>query len=85
MNGPPEQSIEFKRHGKEEGGPLEYHRTPLVPAAKYIRTLIDCYRLLDRVPMMNAYHSDPDFAKDKHRESLNWYYENVRDDFGLEL
>lgn len=81
MNGPPKQGIEFKRHAEEEegSGPLEYHRAPLVPAGQYIRTLIDCYRPLDRVPMMDAYHSDPDFAKAEHRDSLNWYYENVRD------
>ena len=83
MNGPPKQAIEFKRHGKEEEGPLEYHRAPFVPAAKYVRGLIDCYRAMDRVPMMDAYHSDPNFAKVKLRESLNWYYENVSDAISL--
>jgi hypothetical protein len=81
MNGPQSQGIEYKRYKEEEdkSGPLEYHRAPLVPAGKYLRTLIECYRSLDRVPLMDAYHSDPDFAKEKHQDSLNWYYENVSD------
>ena len=81
MNGPPHSAIEYRRYGKEDNdteGPLVYHRAPLVPAAKYLRTLIGCYLSLDRVPLMDPYHSDPDFAKDEHRESLNWYFENVR-------
>ena len=80
INGLPKQSIEYRRHGTQDGGedvPLEYHRAPLVPAAKYLSTLIECYRSLDRVPLMDAYHSDPEFSKDKHPDSLNWYFENV--------
>lgn len=83
MNGPPKQAIEYRRHKEveEESGPLEYHCAPLVPAAKYLRTLINCYRPLDRIPLMNAYHSDPDFAKEVHRDGLNWYYEKVSTTF----
>jgi hypothetical protein len=88
MNGTPKQGIEYKRHAPKhavEDAPLEYHRAPLVPAAKYLRTLIECYRELDRVPLMDAYHSDPDFAKEKHRDELNWYYENVSEILRLGL
>jgi hypothetical protein len=82
MNGPPRSTIEYKRHGEEvegEEGPLCYHRAPLVPAATYLRTLIECYRSMDRVPMMDAYHSDPDWPKQAHRENMKWYFENVSD------
>lgn len=53
MDDPPKMSIEYRRHGKDtdsEGlpfGPLMYQRAPLVPAARYLRTLIECYRSLD--------------------------------------
>ena len=80
INGVSKQGIEYKRYAPKddmEVAPLEYHLAPLVPAAKYFRTLIECYRSLDRVPLMDAYHSDPDFAKETHRDGLNWYYENV--------
>jgi hypothetical protein len=62
MNGPPHSPMEYRRHGEDDNdaeGPLVYHRAQLVPAAKYLRTLIECYRSLDGVPLMNAYHSDP--------------------------
>ncbi|KIN06781.1 hypothetical protein OIDMADRAFT_15929, partial [Oidiodendron maius Zn] len=82
MNGPPKQAIEYRRHKEveERSGTLEYHYAPLVPAAKYLRTLINCYRPLDRIPLMDAYHSDQDFGKEVHRDGLNWYYEKIQDE-----
>lgn len=70
MNGLPRSTVEYKCHGEEvegEEGPLSYHRAPLVPAATYLRTLIECYRSLDRVLMMDAYHSDPDRTRHAYR------------------
>ena len=58
---PPKMSIEYRRHGKDEDnegpplGPLMYQRAPLVPAATYLRTLIKCYRSLDRIPLWEQY------------------------------
>lgn len=81
MNEPPKQSIEYRCHENagEEPILLEYHRAPLVPASKYLRTLIGCYQSLDRIPLMDAYHSDPDFVKDADQRGLGSYHDNVSD------
>ncbi|KAJ7474012.1 hypothetical protein FB451DRAFT_1466466 [Mycena latifolia] len=62
---PPEDTIEFRRHGevpdsdaeRERATWTEYRRAPLVPAAGYLSEVIYAYRSLARLPVIEADHS----------------------------
>jgi len=56
----------------------------LVPAADFLRTFMDCYRTLDRLPIINGCQSDPkawktaaELASESGQSYLAWYYNNV--------
>ncbi|KAJ6627018.1 hypothetical protein B0H10DRAFT_1941602 [Mycena sp. CBHHK59/15] len=61
---PSHQSIEWRRHGEvnteaEEAAQwTEYRRAPLVPAARYLTEVIDAYRSLERLPIIDPDKSD---------------------------
>ncbi|KAJ7717532.1 hypothetical protein DFH07DRAFT_1068201 [Mycena maculata] len=58
-------TVEWRRHGvipAAEAHTLqwtEYRRAPLVPSARYFTELIDTYRSLDRLPIIDADRNDP--------------------------
>ncbi|KAJ7473999.1 hypothetical protein FB451DRAFT_1367044 [Mycena latifolia] len=62
---PPEDTIEFRRHGEVPDGDAEreratwteYRRAPLVPAARYLSEVIYAYRSLARLPVIAAERS----------------------------
>ncbi|KAF8210277.1 hypothetical protein K438DRAFT_147349 [Mycena galopus ATCC 62051] len=78
--GPNKNTVEWLRHGKvadaeqagawrdeeEQASWTEYRRTPLVPAARYFSEIIDAYRSLSRLPIINPDHNDP---KEEHHSS----------------
>ncbi|KAF4638059.1 hypothetical protein G7Y89_g19 [Cudoniella acicularis] len=64
-DGPP-IAIEWLRPGNEPTKtpipepPLDYYLAPCIPAAQFLRNMIDCYHSLDRVPFVDHWESDPD-------------------------
>ncbi|KAJ7691332.1 hypothetical protein B0H17DRAFT_1133853 [Mycena rosella] len=62
---PPEDTVEWRRHGEVAGDEwdrmiwTEHRRAPLVPAAQYFPEIIDAYRSLARLPLIEAHLSDP--------------------------
>ncbi|KAJ7498085.1 hypothetical protein B0H11DRAFT_832319 [Mycena galericulata] len=70
-DGPPEDTIEWRRHGHspavtDEARWTEYRRAPLVRAAQYFSELLYTYRSLSRLPVIDPDRNDP-------REDLQLY------------
>ncbi|KAJ7691335.1 hypothetical protein B0H17DRAFT_1063515 [Mycena rosella] len=72
---PPEDTVEWRRHGEVAGDEwdrmiwTEYRRAPLVPVAQYFPEIIDAYRSLARLPLIEAHLRDP-----MHKRVYSSYY-----------
>ncbi|KAH6668724.1 hypothetical protein B0J14DRAFT_599162 [Halenospora varia] len=64
IDGPP-TTIEWLRVGNDPSElpvpdrPFDYYLAPCILAAEFLGNLIECYRSLDRVPIISMYGSDP--------------------------
>lgn len=92
-DGPRYDAIEWHRYGKfpvnndyeastkcHPPQHLEYKLATCIPAAVYLRNLIDCYRSLDRIPIVNPQQSDPtndDKPSGPSSDPYNRYNEDV--------
>ncbi|MCJ1318120.1 hypothetical protein MMC15_003447 [Xylographa vitiligo] len=78
---PSEDSVEWQRHGEYEEKDRgewthEYRRAPQITAREYLRTYIDAYILLQRLPVIEAEDSDPTKVCDTESEQhgdMYWY------------
>lgn len=83
---PPQHAVEWRRHGEvtNDGDErdritwTEYRRAPLVHAAQYFLEIIDAYRSLARVPLIDARLSDPMQKREYRSGYPSWIVNEVR-------
>ncbi|KAJ7071578.1 hypothetical protein C8F01DRAFT_441112 [Mycena amicta] len=69
------ENIEFFRHDDPPEDPdnLSWRRVSIVPAAQYFTTLIQAYRSLERLPIINPDRNDP--KETRYHRWKDWYAE----------
>ena len=81
-NMPPEDSVEWQRHGEYEEKDRgewthKYRRAPQITAREYLRTCIDAYVLQQRLPVIEAEDSDSTKVCDTESEQHGDMYWDV--------